>query len=264
MEIIPQIFNAKVMHKRLFPKINRFVYNVYYFALPLSFLDNTLSVPQNFSYNKLGILSFYDKDHGNKDGKNLNQWIREILEVYDLNNITNEIILISMPRIFGYVFNPVSFWFCLDIDKNIRAVLCEVNNTFGETHYYLCANDKGKIINSDDYIETQKLFHVSPFLERKGYYKFRFDLKQNKLGIWIDFYNAQDKKQLITSLIGDLTPLNKKNLRKNFWKYPLITLKTICLIHWQALKIILKGIKYIPKPKLLKQKLSSSLNIKKT
>lgn len=282
MEITPQIFTAKVMHKRLFPKVNSFTYAIYYLYLPLSILTGGLSLReiikrretdkfqdnaddffQNLPYNKFGTLSFYDKDHGSKDGKNLNKWCRRILKRYELNEITNDIILISMPRVLGYVFNPVSFWLCLDKKKNIRAVLCEVNNTFGETHNYLCAHEKGKIINSDDWIVAKKLFHVSPFLKREGYYKFRFDLKEDKLGAWIDFYNAEGKKQLVTSLIGNLKPLTKENLKKVFRLHPLVTLKTIFLIHWQALKIISKGIKYIPKPNQLKQKFSKSKNIKK-
>lgn len=262
MEITPQIFTAKVMHKRLFPKVNSFTYGVYYLALPLSKLSDKITT-ENLAINKFGVLSFYEKDYGEKDGSNPDQWIRAILKKHGLDHITNEVMLISMPRVLGYVFNPVSFWICLDKKGNLRAVLCEVNNTFGETHSYLCTHDKGKSIKSDDWLEAKKLFHVSPFLKREGHYKFRFDLKEKKLGIWIDFYNEEGKKQLITSLIGNLKPLTKTNLRKSFWKHPLVTLKTIFLIHWQALKIISKGIKYIPKPNQIKQKLSKSRNIKK-
>jgi DUF1365 family protein len=278
VEVTPYIFTAKVMHKRLFPKVNSFAYGVYYIVLPLSLLTGGLSLqklirihPQNhqkiffknLSYNKFGKLSFYDKDHGGKDGKNLNQWVRKILKKYDLNDITNEVFLISMPRVIGYVFNPVSFWFCLDKEKNIRAVLCEVNNTFGETHNYLCAHENGGIIKENDFLTAKKIFHVSPFLKREGYYKFHFDLKEKKLIINIDFYNIEGKKQLITQLSGNLIPMTEKNLRQCFWRFPVVTIKTIFLIHWQALKIIFKGIKYIQKPNMLKQKLSKSQKIKK-
>ena len=270
------------MHKRLFPKVNSFTYSVYYLALPLSnligglsfreivkrretnkFQENADDFFQNLPYNKFGVLSFFDKDYGSKDGKNLNKWARKILKKYDLNDITNEIMLISMPRVLGYVFNPVCFWICLDKERNIRAVLCEVNNTFGETHKYLCAHNKGQPIKPEEQLEAKKIFHVSPFLKREGHYKFRFSLDENKLGIWIDFYNAEGKKQLITSLVGQLHPLTKSSLSKVFWKHPLVTLKTIFLIHWQALKLISKGVKYIPKPTQIKQKLSRSANIKK-
>ena len=282
MEITPKIYNAKVMHKRLFPKVNSFTYNVYYLVLPLSMLLGGLSLReimrkreldkfqseadrffQNLKYNKFGIVSFYDKDHGAKNGKNLNKWVRKILKRYELEEVTKEVFLVSMPRVLGYAFNPVSFWICLGEKRKVRAVLCEVNNTFGETHSYLCAHKDGRIIKSDEWLEAKKLFHVSPFLKREGHYKFRFDLKDESLGIWIDFYNAEGEKQLITSLTGNLQSLTKENLSKAFWQHPLVTIKTIFLIHWQALKLVSKGIKYIRKPKQMKQKLSRNNNIKK-
>ncbi len=256
MEIVPQIFNAKVMHKRLFPKVNGFTYNVYYLALPLSKLNED-ELKKNLPIDKFGILSFYEKDYGNHSS-GIESWIREILTEHGLDKLTHEIILITMPRVLGYVFNPVSFWLCLDKDTNLRAVLCEVNNTFGESHNYLCYHKNHEIINSDDWLDAEKLFHVSPFLKREGSYKFRFSLKESKLGIWIDFYDGENNKQLITTLIGELEPLTKKSLRTAFFKHPLITLKTIFLIHWQALKLISKGIKYIPKPPQIKKKISTT------
>ena len=261
MEIVPQIYTAKVMHKRLFPKVNGFVYKIYYLVLPLSKLHKNITT-KNLAINKFGLLSFFEKDHGGRDGKCEN-WIRNTLKQHSLNEIVDEIVLVSMPRVMGYVFNPVSFWLCLDDKQNIRAVLCEVNNTFDETHSYLCTHEKGEIIKEDDIIEAIKLFHVSPFLKREGKYQFRFSLKENKLGIWIDFYNEEGKKQLITSLIGNLEPMTKSSLRKTFFKHPLVTLKTIFLIHWQAIKLISKGIKYISKPKQIKEKLSKNKNINK-
>ncbi len=249
MELKPQIFTAKVMHKRLFPKENSFTYGIYYLALPL---DQISKAPKSWA------LSFRQKDHGPRDGSNLEEWIRVILKDHNpaLDSITNNITLICMPRIFGYVFNPVSFWICLDKKKNIRAVLCEVNNTFGETHSYLCVQSGLKPIGQNDWLEADKLFHVSPFLKREGEYKFRFASKDNKLGMWIDFYDAQNNKQLITALTGSLTPMTKKNLRKAFWSHPLVTFKAITLIHWQALKLITKGIKHIKKPRQNDIKLS--------
>lgn len=261
MEIIPQIFTAKVMHKRLFPRVNGFTYGVYYLALPLAKLNDEIT-SHNLSVNKPGILSFYEKDHGDYKG-NLYGWAHNILAKNKLDTKVSDVLLVTMIRIFGYAFNPVSFYLCLDKDSKLRAVICEVNNTFGETHSYICSNKNGAVIDSGDWLEAKKLFHVSPFLKREGHYKFRFSLKDKKLGIWIDFYNDEDKKQLITSLIGNLEPLTKTTLRKAFLNHPLVTLKTIFLIHWQAVKLLAKGIKYIPKPLQLKERLSSTGKIKK-
>ncbi len=260
MDITPQIFNAKVMHKRLFPKENAFVYSIYYLALPLSNLTSAC-----LPINRAGAISFHEKDHGPCDGESLETWIRTLLKTHNekLNDITQDIVLVSLPRIFGYVFNPVSFWLCLDNNKTLRAVLCEVNNTFGEAHNYLCAHNTLEPITQDDWLQANKIFHVSPFLKREGHYKFRFALKNEKLGIWIDFYDGENKKQLITSLIGTLSPLNKKSLRYAFWTRPLITLKAITLIHWHAVKLIFKGIKHIKKPEQKEEKISLAQNVNK-
>ncbi|OJX13102.1 MAG: DUF1365 domain-containing protein [Caedibacter sp. 37-49] len=252
MVVTPQIYTAKVMHKRLFPKKNTFNYGVYYLVLPLP----AISIP--------GILtSFHAKDLGERSGADPTLWVRGILMDYGLNKKTKNIILVTMPRVLGYVFNPVSFYFCLDDNNDLRAILCEVHNTFGEQHSYLCANFDHTPITSSCWLEAEKVFHVSPFLEREGNYKFRFDLRPDKLGIWIDYYDSQQQKQLITSLIGTFTPLTSKSLRSAFWHHPLVTLKTIFLIHWQALKLILKGIRYIAKLPQLSKKITQANNLNK-
>lgn len=241
------------MHKRTFPKVNQFTYGVYYLALPLDQLDNA-----DIPLNRFGLQSFYHKDHGAKDSSNLESWMRNILKEHHLNDAVSDIILICMPRVLGYLFNPVSFWLCLDKEHNLRAVLSEVNNTFGETHNYLCLPTEGKSIDKTKWITAEKLFHVSPFLKREGTYQFRFALEGNHLGIWIDYYDKANNKQLLTSLVGELHPLTKRSLRRAFIKHPLITLKTITLIHWQAIKLMRKGIRYITKPKQKKQRFSVS------
>lgn len=258
MGIEPSIVFGKVMHKRLFPKINAFVYGIYYLAFPLSKID---ALP--LAYNRLGLLSFYDCDHGACDGSNLESWARAILHDYDIAQADGEIVLICMPRILGYVFNPVSFWLCYDKAQNLRAVLCEVHNTFGERHTYLCAHEDQRIISADDVMEGRKIFHVSPFLKREGHYTFRFAAHNNRFSAHIDFYDGEGEKQLLTSLNGVLEPMNAVALRKAFWCYPLVTLKATILIHWQALRLLLKGIKYMSKPAQNKQRVSASSNLTK-
>jgi DUF1365 family protein len=259
MVIEPQIFHAKVMHKRLFPKVNSFVYRIYYLMLPLNNIQNS-----GLAVNRFAPISFHQQDHGAKQkNKDLSLWINDILKEYGLKDVTNHVILVAMPRILGYVFNPVSFWLCLCTDNKIRAVLCEVNNTFGETHSYLCARPDHAPIDHKEWLESQKLFHVSPFLEREGHYKFRFQLEDNTLGIWIDFYDAENRKKLITSLVGNLKPMNARSLRMAFWAYPLVTFKSITLIHWHAMKLIAKDIRHIKKPEQKAIKLSATENLTK-
>lgn len=252
MELTPQIYTAKVMHKRLFPKINQFTYGVYYLALPLP--AEPLPVK---------ILSFNDKDHGARDGSDIQAWARGILTEYGLDEKTSHIMLITMPRVLGYVFNPVSFFLCLDNERKLRAVICEVHNTFGEQHSYLCARADHAPISADEWLEAEKLFHVSPFLPREGSYKFRFVLAGEQLGIWIDYFDKSQNKQLLTSLTGKLAPLNTTSLRCAFWSHPLVTLKVIALIHWQAAKLASKGIRYIVKPPQREEKVSSTSDLTK-
>ncbi|MFO0389432.1 MAG: DUF1365 domain-containing protein [Alphaproteobacteria bacterium] len=252
MDLTPQIYTAKVMHKRLFPKVNQFTYGVYYLVLPMP----VTPLPSR-------MISFHEKDHGARDGSDIQAWARQILADYGLNQSIKHITLITMPRVLGYVFNPVSFFLCLDGDKKLRAAICEVHNTFGEQHSYLCARADHAPIPPDEWLEADKLFHVSPFLPREGSYKFRFALTGEQLGIWIDYFNKENNKQLITSLTGKFCPLNATSLRRAFWSHPLVTLKVIALIHWQAIKLVGKGIRYIVKPPQHDEKVSSTRHLTK-
>ncbi|MFO1256920.1 MAG: DUF1365 domain-containing protein [Gammaproteobacteria bacterium] len=251
MDIMPQIFNAKVMHKRLFPKENRFIYNLYYLALALP----TSGVNTKF-------LKFEPKDLGFRDGSDPETFAREILRSYGLEKKIHHIMLITMPSVMGYIFNPVSFYLCFDVEKNLLTTIAEVHNTFGEQHTYLCAHPDLSPIRADHWLIAKKVFHVSPFLPRNGSYHFKFAIKEKRLSIWIDYYDDQDNKQLITSLTGNLKPLNKAALNRVFWSHPLITLKAIVLIHFQALKLVMMRVPYFKKPDQNKSVLTATSDVK--
>src|SRR5690349_9517025 len=206
MVTAPQLFTARVMHKRFFPKQNAFHYGVYYLVLPLP----AAPIPGR-------LASFHARDVGKRDGSDPSVWYRNMLADYGLHETTRDMVLVTMPRILGYVFNPVSFCLCLDDAGKLRAVICEVHNTFGEQHSYLCANADHAPISADQWLVADKVFHVSPFLPQQGNYRFRFDLRADKLGIWIDYYDESQQRQLITSLTGTLSPLNARNLTRAFW-----------------------------------------------
>ncbi|NBX66973.1 MAG: DUF1365 domain-containing protein [Proteobacteria bacterium] len=250
------------MHARLFPRENKFVYGIYYIACPLDQLQN-MDTGLFFRVNRPGLLSFYNRDHGDRQGGNLQTWINAILDQYGLGGIAPNVTLIAMPRVFGYVFNPVSFWLCHDMQGALRAVLCEVNNTFGERHSYLCAHADNHPIEEGDWLEGKKLFHVSPFLAREGVYKFRFNVQDRAFGVWIDFYDASGSKQLLTALTGTFAQFTPSAIRQRFFSHPLVTMTAIARIHWQALKLLAKGIRYIPKPVQMDQNLTVTENIKK-
>lgn len=260
MEVAPKIIFGDVMHKRLIPKINEFNYRIYYLLLPLSRINKSLE-NRYFKLDRWGFLSFYNKDHGRRDGSDLTEWAQGILKEHQIDKADGEIFLLTMPRVFGYVFNPVSFWYCFDKNEILRAIICEVNNTFGQTHSYICAHSDQSEITGDDFMEGQKVFHVSPFLEREGHYNFRFNLSADKMGAWINFFDAQNRKKLVTALSGHFTDFDQASCAKAFWRYPLITIKSILLIHWQAMKLFAKGFEYVPKPLQKKAKFTRAKEI---
>jgi hypothetical protein len=237
MELKPQILHARVMHKRLLPVENAFTYGVYYLAVPLP--ESPLPT---------ACFRFPAGDLGARDGSSLHAWVRGLLDAHGLAARCTDIMAITMPKVMGYVFNPVSFYLCLDTSRSLRAVISEVHNTFGEQHVYLAMRPDRRAIGPEDWLEAEKQFHVSPFLPRSGAYRFRFNIKNQKIGIWIDYLDAEGGTQLLTSLTGRLEPLSRAALWKAFFTYPLVTLKTVALIHLQALRLMRKGIRYITKP----------------
>ncbi len=248
MAIINSAFlcHAQVMHKRLKPVINQFVYRVFYLCFDIS---QTEKISSKFlSLNRFNLFSFYNKDHGARDGSSLQIWIDEILSKKNLQQKVKKVFLLSYPRVLGYVFSPVSFWFCLDENEKLIAVLSEVNNTFGENHNYLIFNYDQSGIQENQWFETKKEFHVSPFLKVEGEYKFRFIFNEKSIAVWIDYCAKNSEKTLLTSIVCKKEKLCDSLLIKAFFDIPLMTVKVIVLIHWQALKLLFKKNKYIPKP----------------
>ena len=258
MAISPSVMFGKVMHQRLFPQTNGFIYNIYYLAFPLSQL-NSLALPVN----RFAPISFYSRDHAARDGSSLELWARDILHKHKVPQADGDIVLVTLPRVVGYVFNPVTFWFCLDKAGSTRAVICEVNNTFGETHAYIAVHPDRRVIQNNDVLKGEKVFHVSPFMPREGHYSFQFQLGDERCGIRINYHDKSGEKQLVTALSGEFEPLGKKALRKAFWGHPLITFRATLLIHWQALKLLAKGCKFFTKPKQKKSRVTETGNMTK-
>jgi len=258
MAIIESSFlcSAQVMHKRLKPVVNQFVYRVFYLCFDITKLEKISS--KFLSLNAFNLFSFYNKDHGKRDGSSLQKWIEEILNKKNLQQKVKKVFLLTYPRVLGYVFSPVSFWFCLDEKENLIAVLSEVNNTFGENHNYLIYNSNYSPIKENQWFEAKKEFHVSPFLKVEGEYKFRFIFNEKSIAAWIDYCAKDSEKTLLTSVICKKEKLYDRALLKAFFDIPLMTAKVIFLIHWQALKLLLKRNKYIPKPQKMVHNLTSN------
>jgi uncharacterized protein len=244
MALTNGILIADVSHQRLLPKKHSLRYTVYYLAFPLARM--TEIVTRLCSVNRWNIFSFRESDHG-FNPTSCEAWVRSVLAEYKLDKVNGEVVLVTMPKLFGYAFNPVSFWFCLDTQGGLRAVVSEVNNTFNERHAYVSFHDDQRAIAKDDWLESQKVFHVSPFLEVRGNYKFRFAYGEEKIGVWIHYYDAGEK-MLTTAMVGKRIALTDGNLIRCFLKYPLVTLKVISMIHVHAVRLITKGIRYHRKP----------------
>ena len=241
----PQVCFGGVSHARLKPRRNAFRYRVFFLRLPLSQLKRAQSLL--FSINRWNLFSFHYADHGARDGSPPEQWVRTLLDREGVNTADGEIVLQTFPRVLGYVFNPVSFWFCHDRAGGIRAIVCEVNNTFGEHHNYLLTHPDAAPIKPDDVLETRKVFHVSPFCEVAGKYTFRFRAGEPDSSVHID-YDDGEGRLLRTAIWGRATALSPRRLFKAFFLYPWMTVGVMARIHWQALKLWLSGVPYIPKP----------------
>lgn len=239
MNARPQICLGHVMHRRLRPAVNAFVYPVFYVQLPLR--DLAAAACGVFSVDRPNLLSFRSKDHGPRDGSPLLPWIEEVLAGHGLPN-DGEIVLQTFPRVLGYIFNPVSFWFCHDRGGQLIAVLAEVNNTFGGTHSYLL-HRHGEALRDGEALRAGKSFHVSPFNGIEGGYRFRF-LRQRAVQVAHIDYDDAEGELLRTALSGQPGPWSAGALLKAFLRMPFLTLGVITRIHWQALRLWLKGVPF--------------------
>jgi len=237
------IYNGTVIHKRFKPKTHFFKYNIFSLLIDLSELDELDEKIKFFSFNKFNLISFYEKDHGKRDGSSLIQWVKNIINENDINSQDIKIKLLCYPRIFGYVFNPLSVFFIYDVSDKLISILYEVKNTFGEQHTYIF-----KVKDNTNLFQHSctKKFHVSPFIEMNCNYFFRILKPGEKISVIIDQYQTNEKI-LYASQDGKRVNFNSKELIKSYLKHPFMTFKIISAIHYEAFKLWTKGIKFIKK-----------------
>ncbi len=240
-----QLLDARIFHERLRPRKNRFSYNALYCLLPLDALAQA-SRKGLFAINRAAPFSVRASDYG-RPGVAPATYIRQLLEDWQLAEADGEVRLMTLPRVLGYGFNPVSFWLCHDREKRLRAVLAEVNNTFGERHSYFCFHDDHRVIGPGDTMISRKLFHVSPFMKVEGRYTFRFAATNERIAITIDLENDEGL-MLRTAVGGRPQAMTAGSLLSVLARNPLYPFKVIGLIHYQAVKLFLKGIRHFNKP----------------
>lgn len=234
---------GKTYHARRGATQNAFQYSVDYILLDA---EEDFSKPGLFARNGRGLMSLQDRDHGGQPNEGRGAaWVREVLAAHNLD-LQGRIELLAQPRVLGHVFNPVSFWLCHDARDRICAVIAEVNNTFGDRHSYLCHHDDLREITGDDRLTAQKIFHVSPFQGIGGSYEFQFEFEAEHIAIRIDFTNG--KGGLIATLSGPRRPLTNRGILLSMLRRPFGSRRVLALIHWQALKLWWKGVRYRPRP----------------
>jgi DUF1365 family protein len=245
----PQLCTGTVMHARFAagqsPAAHRFVYPLFFLALPLSQLQDAGN--RWFGIERARPLSLRFRDHGARDGSPLLPWIRALLAAEGITAADGEVVLQAFPRLFGFVFNPVSFWFCHDRNGSLRAVLAEVRNTFGDHHNYLVAHADQRPITAADTLTARKIFHVSPFFPVAGEYRFRFDLGTQRRRVELDYW-LDGERVLATSLQGAPQILDAAAARRALLRQPLLTLAVVWRIHWQAVQLWLKRAVFHSRP----------------
>ena len=247
------IYNGSVIHKRFKPKEHFFKYKVFSLFIDLSELNELNDKLKFFSINKFNLISFYEKDHGERDGTPLINWVKLNLSNYNINTENIKIKLLCYPRILGYVFNPLSIFFIYDKNEKLISVLYEVKNTFGEQHTYVF-----KVEGDEKLIENNcsKKFHVSPFIEMNCNYFFKILNPVENLSVKIDQYDKEGKI-LFASQDGKRSDLTSKNLMNSYLKHPLMTFKIISAIHFEAFKLWIKGIKFVKKKLKIKNNITA-------
>lgn len=241
----PQLCLGQVRHHRLHPRRHAFSYGIYYLRLPLRSMGQAGFSSRLLSRNRWNLLSFCDRDHG--DGQQpLLAWIDNLLQQHGVHDADGEVWLQTMPRVLGYVFNPISFWFCHQRDGSLRAVVCDVRNTFGERHLYLL--ETGQVIAYGSELSATKIFHVSPFCRVEGGYRFRFMRTAQGRHLACVDYDDANGPLLKTSLSGQTHPVSDLAVAGAFLAYPLMSFGVVAKIHWQALRLWCLRIPFFSKP----------------
>tara|TARA_B110000438_G_scaffold220506_1_gene213597 strand:+ start:1489 stop:2259 length:771 start_codon:yes stop_codon:yes gene_type:complete len=246
------IYSGQVTHKRFKPKKHFFSYKTFSLFIDLSEISKLGKKINFFSYNKFNILSFYNIDHGPRNGSSLTTWVKKILAKKKININDGKIKLLCFPRFFGYVFNPLSIFYCYDKNAALKAVLYEVKNTFNEQHTYVF---RSKTSSNLIFHKCNKKFYVSPFIEMKTFYNFRLSKPKNNIDILIKQTDIKGPL-LIARQVGKKISLNSKNLLYQFLKHPLMSFKVILAIHFEAFRLWIKGVKLIQRKIKIKNNLS--------
>lgn len=246
MELKSRLYRCKVTHKREKPRPNFFSYNIFMFLIDL---DEAEKISRKFSvisHNRFNLFGFYDRDHFKKTDRKNKQNIRSKLLEYlgsmDVDFAPHRIELLTSLRILGYVFNPVSFYYLYDENDQVKYTIAEVSNTFGEMKFYLLKDYKNGFFHEIH----DKYFYISPFTKPDDQLELKVGLPRRKFSIMVD--DIKNGEKLVRAVLsGTEKKFSTANLLWYFFRFPFLTLQIIGLIHWQAVKLWLKGVKFYRK-----------------
>lgn len=245
------MYNVRIWHKRLFPARHEFAYNLFLFCLDLDELPELKKSSRLFGWNSPGIYSFHDRDHLGKDDRPAVQKLQEYLKEQGFSEPVKRTLLVTNLRVFGYVFNPVSFFFCLGEDDSPLCAVAEVHNTFGERKLFMVpfiaegSEDRASPATSDRRHFAQictKHFYVSPFSLLQNCFEFKLDLPGRTLNLKVDTKTAAGAVELMSTMSGKRTEISSAGLLLATLRYPVVPLQIITLIHWHAFLLWLKHV----------------------
>jgi len=249
------LYRLRIMHRRHVAPRYRFVYRIFTVLFDIDQLGALHRSRRWFSHNRFNLMSLHDQDHGNREPGELRRWAEASCRSQGIELAGGRIRLLAQPRLLGWAFNPVSFWYCEHADGTLRAVIAEVRNTFGERHSYLLSSasvgdgsaSAGLPLPYGELLEKEKCFHVSPLFDLKGRYFFTFDEPGEKLAVRLN--ETREGAPLIdTAMGGQARAFSDAQILRQVVAMPVQALKVLAAIHWQALKIWLRGARFHKKP----------------
>ncbi|CAN7706011.1 DUF1365 domain-containing protein [Rhizobium sp. LjRoot98] len=241
------LYAGKVMHQRMKPVGHRFSYGVFSLMIDLDRLDEADRLSSVFSVNRRNLLSFYEEDHTGDSAVRLRGYVDALLAKNGLPMRPERILLVCYPRILGFVFNPLAVYYAYDSGGALSAMIYEVRNTFGERHTYVCPIGPGDVSDAGIRQQCDKLFHVSPFIPMAMRYQFRM-LPPGEEIRWRILETDKDGPLLAATFSGVQVPLKTGKILRLVARIPHLTFKIVAGIHWEALKLWGKGVRYIPRP----------------
>ena len=241
------LYVGAVVHQRFAPRRHRLRYRLFQLLIDLDELADLPAKLRLFSHNRFNVFSFHDRDHGDGRARDLRDYVRETLADAGIDIGGGKIRLLCMPRLFGHVFNPLSIYYCHSQDGALAAMLYEVTNTYRERHSYLIAVSPAHALGPIRQTCAKALF-VSPFMDLDMIYDFTVDRPGDVVTTAITVRDATDRPMMVASFAGRRRPLSDVSLAVLLSTHPLLTVKVVAAIHWEAARLFFKGVKLRPHP----------------